>query len=80
MLLSRASSNVLRFKTDTPLPAELAARARVTGRVVQLPAHNALEVEQILAAVRLSGGTAEDVEMRKADLEDVFLEVMGETA
>ena len=80
VLLSRASSNVLRFKTDTPLPAELAARARVTGRVVQLPAHNALEVEQILAAVRLSGGVAEDVEMRKADLEDVFLEVMGETA
>ena len=80
VLLARASSNVLRFKTDTPLPAELAARARVTGRVVQLPAHNALEVEQILAAVRLAGGVAEDVEMRKADLEDVFLEVMGETA
>ena len=80
VLLSRASSNVLRFKTDTPLPTDLALRARVTGRVVQLPAHNALEVEQILAAVRLAGGTAEDVEMRKADLEDVFLDVMAEGA
>ena len=75
-LLSRASSNVLRFKTDQALPADLAARARVTGRVVQLPAHNAHEVEQWLAKARQAGVTAEDVEIRKADLEDVFIEVM----
>ena len=75
-LLSRASSNVLRFKTDQTLPAELAAQARVTGRVVQLPAHNAIEVEQWLARAREAGVTAEDVEIRKADLEDVFIEVM----
>lgn len=78
VLLSRASSNVLRFKTDAQLPAGLAAKARVTGRVVQLPAHNALEVEQILAAVRESGAVVEDIEIRKADLEDVFLDVMAE--
>ena len=75
-LLSRASSNVLRFKTDQALPAELAAQARVTGRVVQLPAHNAVEVEQWLAHARQAGVTAEDVEIRKADLEDVFIDVM----
>ncbi len=75
-LLSQASSNVLRFKTDQALPAELAAQARVTGRVVQLPAHNAIEVEQWLARAREAGVTAEDVEIRKADLEDVFIEVM----
>ncbi len=75
-LLSRASSNVLRFKTDQALPAELAAQARVTGRVVQLPAHNAHEVEQWLARAREAGVTAEDVEIRKADLEDVFIDVM----
>lgn len=75
-LLSRASSNVLRFKTDQGLPAELAAQARVTGRVVQLPAHNAVEVEQWLARARQAGVTVEDVEIRKADLEDVFIEVM----
>ncbi len=75
-LLSRASSSVLRFKTDQALPADLAARARVTGRVVQLPAHNAHEVEQWLAKARQAGVTAEDVEIRKADLEDVFIEVM----
>jgi ABC-2 type transport system ATP-binding protein len=79
-LLSRASSNVLRFKTDQVLPAELAAQARVTGRVVQLPAHNAMEVEQWLARARQAGVSAEDVEIRKADLEDVFIEVMGKAS
>jgi ABC-2 type transport system ATP-binding protein len=75
-LLSQASSNVLRFKTDQALPVELAAQARVTGRVVQLPAHNAMEVEQWLARAREAGVVVEDVEIRKADLEDVFIEVM----
>lgn len=80
-LLKSASSNVLRFKVDAPLPAELAAKARITGRIVQFPAQNAMEIEQYLAAVRQAGLTAEDVEIRKADLEDVFLEVMaGATA
>jgi ABC-2 type transport system ATP-binding protein len=59
------------------LPPALAAKARVTGRVVQFPAHDALEIEQYLAAVREAGLAVEDVEIRKADLEDVFLEVMA---
>jgi ABC-2 type transport system ATP-binding protein len=41
-LLKAASSNVLRFKLDTELPAALAAKARVTGRIVQFPANDAL--------------------------------------
>ena len=45
---------------------------------MQFPAHNAHEIEQFLAAVREAGLVAEDVEIRKADLEDVFLEVMNE--
>jgi ABC-2 type transport system ATP-binding protein len=76
-LLKAASSNVLRFKLDGELPSVLAAQARVTGRIVQFPAHNASEIEQYLAAVREAGLHAEDVEIRKADLEDVFLDVMG---
>ncbi len=76
-LLKAASGNVLRFKTTGALPPALAARARVTGSVVQLPAHNALQIEQYLAAVRESGLVVEDVEMRKADLEDVFIEIMN---
>ena len=79
-LLKAASSNVLRFKLDAQLPPELAQRARVTGRIVQFPAHNAAEIEHYLAAVRQAGLVAEDVEIRKADLEDVFLQVMGEGA
>jgi ABC-2 type transport system ATP-binding protein len=76
-LLKAASSNVLRFKIDSELPPEIAGKARITGRIVQLPAHNALEVERYLAAIREAGLHAEDVEIRKADLEDVFLDVMG---
>jgi ABC-2 type transport system ATP-binding protein len=77
-LLKSASSNVLRFKVDRELPDALAVQARVTGRIVQFPAHNAHEIENYLAAVREAGLVAEDVEIRKADLEDVFLEVMSE--
>ena len=83
-LLKAASSNVLRFKVDGALLPALAAQARVTGRIVQFPAHDALEIERFLAAVRESGLVAQDVEIRKADLEDVFLDVMqkhsGQTA
>ncbi len=78
-LLRAASSNVLRFKTEGhALPPALAAKARITGRIVQLPAHDAREIEAYLAAVREAGLVAEDVEIRKADLEDVFLDVMAD--
>jgi len=77
-LLKSASSNVLRFKIDGQLPVVLAAKARITGRIVQFPAHDAVEIESYLAAVRQAGLVAEDVEIRKADLEDVFLDVMSE--
>ena len=77
-LLKAASSNVLRFKVDAELPPALAQQARITGRIVQFPAHDALEVERYLAAVRQAGLVAHDVEIRKADLEDVFLDVMAQ--
>ena len=77
-LLKAASSNVLRFKIDSELPRNLAEKARITGRIVQFPAHNAKEIEQYLAAIREAGLVAEDVEIRKADLEDVFLDVMSD--
>ena len=76
-LLKAASSNVLRFKLDGVLPPEFADRARVTGRIVQLPAHDAHEIERDLATIRRAGLRVEDVEIRKADLEDVFLDVMS---
>ena len=76
-LLARAASNVLRFKTDAALPIDLAVQARITGRVVQLPANDALAVERILARLREVGVSPEDIEIRKADLEDVFLDLTG---
>ncbi len=79
-LLKAASSNVLRFKIDSELPSHLADKARITGRIVQFPAHDAHEIEQYLAAVRQAGLVAEDVEIRKADLEDVFLDLMADKA
>ncbi len=76
-LLKAASGNVLRFKVDAELPVALAEKARVTGRIVQVPANDAREIESYLAAVREAGLQAHDVEIRKADLEDVFVQVMA---
>ena len=77
-LLKSASANVLQFKTDSALPLDIAARARVTGRIVQIPAQDAGDVEQLLATLRQGGVVLEDVEIRRADLEDVFIHVMNE--
>ena len=75
-LLAGTASTMLRFKTDQALPAALLAQARVTGRIVQLKAHDATEVETLLAALRAAGIRVEDLEIGRADLEDVFLEIM----
>jgi ABC-2 type transport system ATP-binding protein len=80
-LLAGTAHTVLRFKTDDALPAALAPRARVTGRIAQLTAHDASEVESLLALLRQAGVRLEDLEIGRADLEDVFLEIMtGATA
>ncbi len=81
-LLARAATSMLRFKTDQPLPPPLAAQSRVTGRRAQVTAHDAAEVERVLATLRESGVQVEDLEIGRADLEDVFLEIMnaGEAA
>ena len=75
-LLAGTASTMLTFKTDSALPPELQAHARITGRVVQMPAHGAAEVEQILTCLRIAGCHVEDMEMGRADLEDVFLAIM----
>ena len=75
-LLAGTASTMLQFKLDRPLPPALAANARVTGRIVQLKAHDAAEVESLLAALRTAGVAIEDLEIGRADLEDVFIEIM----
>ncbi|CAN7204445.1 ABC transporter ATP-binding protein [Acidovorax sp. LjRoot117] len=79
-LLQAASGSVLQFKTDAALPPMLANVARVTGRIVQLPAHDAAEIESHLAALRVAGVDVHDMEIRRPDLEDVFLQVMSGTS
>jgi ABC-2 type transport system ATP-binding protein len=80
-LLAGTASTMLRFKLDAALPESLLAQSRVTGRIVQIKAHDAAEVEQILGTLRKAGCQPEDLEIGRADLEDVFLEIMnGETS
>ena len=76
-LLSASASTMLRFKTDQALPAALADAARITGRIVQLKAKDAADVERLLAVLREAGVKAEDLEIGRADLEDVFVEIMN---
>jgi ABC-2 type transport system ATP-binding protein len=75
-LLAGTASTMLRFKTDQPLPINVAARARLTGRIVQVAARDALEVEAVLAQLHAAGVKVEDLEIGRADLEDVFLDIM----
>jgi ABC-2 type transport system ATP-binding protein len=76
-LLQAATGSILQFKTDSALPPALASVARITGRVVQLPAHDAAEIENHLATLRVAGVEVQDMEIRRPDLEDVFLQVMS---
>ncbi len=75
-LLAGTASTMLRFKTDSTLPSEMAADARVTGRIVQLKVVDSNAVEAALTALRTAGVAVEDLEIGRADLEDVFLEIM----
>jgi ABC-2 type transport system ATP-binding protein len=42
-----------------------------------LTAHDAAEVESLLGTMRAAGVRVEDLEIGRADLEDVFLEIMS---
>ena len=75
-LLAGTATTMLRFKTDHPLPASLAQRARVTGRFAQVSARDAADVEAVLAQLREAGVPVEDLEIGRSDLEDVFLNIM----
>ena len=75
-LLAATAGSMLRFKTDDTLPEDLAARSRVTGRIAQIAARDATEVEQVLARLRTAQVRVEDLEIGRADLEDVFLAIM----
>jgi ABC-2 type transport system ATP-binding protein len=75
-LLAGTAHQMMRFKTDDALPPDVAAHGRVTGRIAQVRAHDAAEVEQVLARLREARVRVEDLEIGRADLEDVFLDIM----
>jgi ABC-2 type transport system ATP-binding protein len=75
-LLAGTAHTLLRFKTDAALPAALLPRARVTGRIVQLAARDAREVEELLTTLRVAQVDIEDLELGRTDLEEVFLTIM----
>ncbi len=78
-LLAGRAATMLRFKTDQHLPATLTAPSRVTGRMVQITVHDAADVETILAQLRQAGVKVEDLDIGRAALEDVFLDIMQGT-
>ncbi len=76
-LLAGRASTMLRFTLDAPLPAVLVDQARVTGRSVQIKVRDAADLERVLVTLREAGCQPEDIEIGRADLEDVFLEIMS---
>ena len=63
-----------------PLPPQFEGKARVTGRIVQLPAHDAHEIERHLAVIREAGLRVEDVEIRKPASTEVAAQPARSTA
>jgi ABC-2 type transport system ATP-binding protein len=77
-LLERFSGRTLSLRIAEPerLPVELRARAVVRDGFLDFSLAGCQEVELLLAAVRESGCTVQDMRMTEVDLEDVFVSVM----
>ncbi|MDE2255596.1 MAG: ABC transporter ATP-binding protein [Betaproteobacteria bacterium] len=77
-LLSRFASTQMLFRLVAgTLPAELAVRCKRDGSRVGCVVHDAAEVEDILAALRAAGCAVDELEVRRADLEDAFMQIMN---
>jgi ABC-2 type transport system ATP-binding protein len=79
-LLAGVASSAGRAWSALKRSMVLATRARVTGRIVQIAARDAAEVETLLSCLRSAGVKVEDLEIGRADLEDVFLDTMKAVA
>ncbi len=77
-LLARfASTHLLLRASGQPLPPALAQRARAVGARHAWTVRDAAEVERILGELRAAGCEIEELEVRRADLEDAFLQIMA---
>ncbi|ABE48513.1 ABC transporter ATP-binding protein [Methylobacillus flagellatus] len=77
-LLNRVPGKRLRLKLSANLPASLASLVKEgqAGEYV-LALADVAQLEFILAELRLAGVTVEDMQLIEADLEDVFVEIVG---
>ncbi len=77
-LLNRLQTKQLRLKVQGALPASLLPLKRgESGDYVTLNLAATTEVEYILAELRAANVAVEDLQLIEADLEDVFLDIMG---
>jgi ABC-2 type transport system ATP-binding protein len=77
-LLSRFASTQMLFRLQSgALPADLAARCKPAGGRLACTVHDAAEVEHILGTLRAEGCAVEELEVRRADLEDAFMQIMS---
>lgn len=76
-LLSAFAERVLKIKTDSALPANVAAEARKSeGAWHTFALHDTGEVESRLRWLREAGVVATAIEVSEPDLEDVFVKLM----
>jgi ABC-2 type transport system ATP-binding protein len=77
-LLNRLQTKQLRLKLKGPLPQNLLPSLRgESGGYVTLNLATTTEVEHILAELRAAEVGVEDLQLIEADLEDVFMDIMG---
>ncbi|HEY8354082.1 MAG TPA: ABC transporter ATP-binding protein [Methylophilaceae bacterium] len=78
-LLRKTSGRNLRLKLAAPLPEDLRPLLRhEEGQDYLLTLNDVSEIERVLATVREAGIAIEDVHLIEADLEDVFVELVGQ--
>ncbi len=77
-LLARfASTQLLLRSRGQPVPPALLAGSRPIGARRAWTVRDSAEVERILAELRAAGCEVDELEVRRADLEDAFLQIMG---
>ena len=80
-LLAGTASTMLRFKLDKPLPPAARRQSRASPAASSRSRRTTrARSSRILAVLHAAGCDPEDLEIGRADLEDVFIEIMrGET-
>ncbi len=79
-LLKKMPGKNLGLKLSAPLPEVLRPLLRhEEGRDYMLALNDVSEIEQVLATIRQAGIAVEDMQLFEADLEDVFVDLVGQS-